>query len=47
MDRQATIGVIGTVASYGLVEVQLILASLSAVLTAVYMGIQIWKNLKK
>jgi len=47
MDRQSLIGIVGTATSFGLVEIQLILASVSAILTAVYMGIQIWKNLKK
>ena len=47
MDRQGAIGIIGTMTSFGLVEVQLILASVSAILTGVYMAIQIWKNIKK
>jgi len=47
MDRQSAIGIVGTMTSFGLVEVQLILVSVSAILTAVYMGIQIWKNLKR
>lgn len=47
MDRQSAIGIFGTLTSFSLVEVQLILASVSALLTAVYMGIQIWKNLKR
>jgi hypothetical protein len=47
MDRQSLIGIVGTATSFGLVEIQLILASVSAILTAVYMGIQIWKTLKK
>ena len=47
MDRQSAIGIVGTMTSFGLVEVQLILASVSAILTAVYMALQIWKNIKK
>ena len=47
IDRQTAIGILGTATSFGLIEVQLILASVSAILTAVCLGIQIWKNLKK
>jgi hypothetical protein len=47
MDRQTAIGIVGTMTSFGLVEVQLILARVSAILTALYMGIRILKNLKK
>jgi len=47
MNRQTAIGILGTATSFGLFEVQLILASVSAILTAVCLGIQIWKNLKK
>ena len=46
MDRNSTIGVLGSVASWGLAEVQLVFAMLASIFTIVWMGICIYKYLK-
>lgn len=43
MDRNATVGLFGTLASWGLAEYQLIFAIIASLLTIVWMGICIYK----
>jgi hypothetical protein len=46
MDRNSAIGIVGSLASWGLVEVQLVFAMIASIFTIVWMGISIWKHFK-
>ena len=46
MDRTSAVGLFGTLASWGLVEVQLVFALVASILTSIWMGISIYKYFK-
>jgi hypothetical protein len=46
MDRHSTIGVLGSVASWGLADVQLVFAMIASIFTIIWMGICIGKYLR-
>lgn len=47
MDRNGIIGITGTLASWGLAEVQVVFAICASLLTSIWMGISIYNYFKK
>ena len=45
--RDAVVGVVGTVATFGLSEINLVVAITAGLLTCVYMGMSILKEVNK
>ena len=47
MDRNGLIGITGTLASWGLAEIQVVFAIVASLLTSIWMGISIYSWFKK
>ena len=46
MDRNGLIGITGTLASWGLAEIQVVFAIIASILTSIWMSISIYKYIK-
>lgn len=46
MDRNGLIGITGTLASWGLAEIQVVFAIIASILTSIWMSISIYRHLK-